>query len=247
MKKITFLFFILTINFASAQSTTTGQITLTPGFTLQLDVDVTNDKVYMTMTGPKNVWLGVAFDAQSMGNSNKDVVIYSSNGLRDYYLSGYSTPSQDSNDWTVLSNNETATSRTIVAYRTLNTGQSTDYVFSSNTGNIPLLWAKGNGLNLAYHGSRGMAIGTFTLGTPDVSQQPFEVYPNPTINLLNFKFPTNIQTTNISVFDVLGKTVLQTTISAAQPTLDTSAWSPGMYVVQMVTGNNVQTKRVIKQ
>lgn len=247
MKKITFLFFILTINVISAQSTSTGQITLTPGFTLQLDVDVTNDKVYMTMTGPKNVWLGVAFDAQSMSSTNKDVVIYSSNGLRDYYLNGTGTPPQDSNDWTVLSNNETATSRTIVAFRTLNTGQSTDYVFSSNTGNISLLWAKGNGLNLAYHGSRGMAMGTFTLGTPEVSQQPFEVYPNPTINHLNFKFPTNVQATSISVFDVLGKTVLNTTLTPAQPTLDTSSWSPGMYIVQMVTGDNVQTKRVIKQ
>ena len=92
MRKITFLlcFFITTSAFA--QSTSTGQITLTPGFTLQLDVDATNSLITMTMVGPSTVWLGVAFDAQSMGSTGKDVVIYSNSGLRDYYLNGNGTP-----------------------------------------------------------------------------------------------------------------------------------------------------------
>ena len=249
MKKSTPLFFFFIMTSVFAQSTTTGPITLTPGFTLQLDVDATNDMVTMTMSGPSTVWLGVSFDAQSMGNSNKDVVIYSNSGLRDYYLSGYSTPSQDTNNWTVISNTVSGSTRTIVASRATNTGQSTDYVFTTNTGNIPLLWAKGNGLSLSYHGNgnRGMAMGTFVLSTPDMVQQQFEVYPNPTVDLLNIKFPNNVQSAKVQVFDVLGKAVLQTNMTSAQSNLDTSSWTPGMYVLQIMTGDSVQTKRVIKQ
>lgn len=249
MKKITFLFsFFIVLNVFS-QSTTTGEITLTTGYTLQLDVNATNNIVTMTMAGPSNVWLGVTFDAQSMGNSGKDVVIYSNSGLRDYYLNGYTTPAQDTNNWTLVSYNDNGSTQTIVASRVLNTGESTDYIFTSNTGNIPLLWAKGTSLNLGYHGSgnRGMALGTFALSTPNLVQSNFEVYPNPTHNILNVKFPDNVQSIKVSVFDVLGKTVMQTNLTAAQPTIDSSSWKPGMYVLQIMTGKNVQTKRVIKQ
>ena len=222
MRKITFLlcFFITTSAFA--QSTSTGQITLTPGFTLQLDVDATNSLITMTMVGPSTVWLGVAFDAQSMGSTGKDVVIYSNSGLRDYYLNGNGTPPQDNNDWTLISNDVSGSTRTIMASRALNTGQSTDYVFTSNTGNIPLLWAKGNDLNLAYHASKGVAMGTFVLNTPDADQNQFEVYPNPTVDFLNFRFTNNLSSAKIEVYNMLGQLVLSSNIGSTTYSIDTS-------------------------
>lgn len=248
MKKITLILFLVATFNLFSQSTTTGEITLTPGFTIQFDYDATNAEVTLTMVGPADVWLGVGINAQSMAYPNRDVVIYSSSGLRDYYLTGsYSTPSIDNNDWTTLSNTTSGNVRTIVAKRPSNTGQSTDYVFTSSTESVPFIWAKGNGLSLSYHGSRGTAIVPFVLGTPEPTPQFFEIYPNPITDVLNLKFPADIQEVNVRIYDVLGKMVQDFNMSPAQPTLNTSSWRPGMYIIQMVTGDNVQTKRVIKQ
>ncbi len=46
----------------------------------------------MTLKGPSDVWLGVGMDAQSMDYTNADVIIYSSSGLKDYYLDGDNAP-----------------------------------------------------------------------------------------------------------------------------------------------------------
>ena len=134
-----------------------------------------------------------------------------------------------------------------MASRALNTGQSTDYVFTSNTGNIPLLWAKGNDLNLAYHASKGVAMGTFVLNTPDADQNQFEVYPNPTVDFLNFRFTNNLSSAKIEVYNMLGQLVLSSNIGSTTYSIDTSDWKSGVYIVQINSKDFSQTKRIIKQ
>jgi hypothetical protein len=254
MRKITLLFFVFTFFITQAQYTTTGEITLTPGFTVQFDVDGPNDTVTMTMVGPSNVWLGVAINSTlpGMGNFGDDVIIFSSSGLKDYHMTGNNvTPNEDTNQWNLIDqDNSIPGVVTIVATRVLDTSESTDYIFSTSIGTIPFLWAKGNNsLNLGWHGSsnRGGAQGTFILSSPYITMEEFEIYPNPTINELNFEFPQNIQFAEVQVYNVLGKQILQETLKKTYPTLNTSSWASGMYVVQIVTDNAVQTKRVVKQ
>jgi hypothetical protein len=252
MKKITLLLLVFTFFISQAQSTTTGEITLTPGFTVQFDVDGPNDTVTMTMVGPSNVWLGVALDVStgnSMGFGGEDVILYNINGLVDAKLTG----SQDepnpneSQNWTVISNAAPGSVRTIVATRALDTGDSADYVFTTNTGNLNLLWAKGNGLSMGYHANRGGAQANFTLSSADYFQKEFKIYPNPTVDELNFEFPDNVQSANVQVYNILGKQITQTQLKRTVPKLDTNAWASGMYVVQIITEDAVQTKRIIKQ
>lgn len=252
MKKITLLLLVFTFFISQAQSTTTGEITLTPGFTVQFDVDGPNDTVTMTMVGPSNVWLGVALDVStgnSMGFGGEDVILYNSNGLVDAKLTG----SQDepnpneSQNWTVISNAAPGSVRTIVATRALDTGDSADYVFTTNTGNLNLLWAKGNGLSMGYHANRGGAQANFTLSSADYFQKEFKIYPNPTVDELNFEFPDNVQSANVQVYNILGNQITQTQLKRTVPKLDTNAWASGMYVVQIITEDAVQTKRIIKQ
>jgi len=252
MKKITLLLLVFTFFISQAQSTTTGEITLTPGFTVQFDVDGPNDTVTMTMVGPSNVWLGVALDVStgnSMGFGGEDVILYNINGLVDAKLTG----SQDepnpneSQSWTVISNAAPGSVRTIVATRALDTGDSADYVFTTNTGNLNLLWAKGNGLSMGYHANRGGAQANFTLSSADYFQKEFKIYPNPTVDELNFEFPDNVQSANVQVYNILGKQITQTQLKRTVPKLDTNAWASGMYVVQIITEDAVQTKRIIKQ
>ena len=161
MRKITLsLLFLFSFFISQAQYTTTGEITLTPGYTVQFDVDGPNDTVTMTMVGPSNVWLGVALNVNSgnsMGSGGEDVILYTSSGLIDAKLTGSNAPPNitESQNWSVISNNVSGSVRTIVASRALNTGDSSDYVFTKNTGNLPMLWAKGISLSLAYNANRG--------------------------------------------------------------------------------------------
>jgi len=252
MKKITLLLLVFTFFISQAQSTTTGEITLTPGFTVQFDVDGPNDTVTMTMVGPSNVWLGVALDVStgnSMGFGGEDVILYNSNGLVDAKLTGSQNEPNpnESQNWTVISNAAPGSVRTIVATRALDTGDSADYVFTTNTGNLNLLWAKGNGLSMGYHANRGGAQANFTLSSADYFQKEFKIYPNPTVDELNFEFPDNVQSANVQVYNILGNQITQTQLKRTVPKLDTNAWASGMYVVQIVTDNAVQTKRVVKQ
>jgi len=248
MKKISLLFCLLLFCNSFSQSTTTGEFTLTPGFTVQFDYDDTNQEVTMTLKGPSDVWLGVGMDAQSMDYTNADVIIYSSSGLKDYYLDGDNAPpSLDTNNWTLLSNNVIAGERTIVASRPSNTGEPTDYNFTSFVGSIPIIWAKGSDLSFGYHSGRGTAILPFVLSTSDVIQKSFEIYPNPTVDELNFEFPDNVQSANVQVYNILGNQITQTQLKRTFPKLDTNAWASGMYVVQIITEDAVQTKRIIKQ
>ena len=248
MKKITLLFYLLLFCNSFSQSTTTGEFTVTPGFTVQFDYDDTNQEVTMTLKGPSDVWLGVGMNAQSMDYPNADVIIYSSSGLKDYYLDGdNASPSLDTNNWTLLSNNVIAGERTIVASRPSNTGESTDYNFTSFVGSIPIIWAKGSNLSFGYHSGRGTAILPFVLSTNDVVQKSFKVYPNPTVDELNFEFPDNVQSANVQVYNILGKQITQTQLKRTVPKLDTNAWASGVYVVQIITEDAVQIKRIIKQ
>jgi len=248
MKKISLLFCLLLFCNSFSQSTTTGEFTLTPGFTVQFDYDDTNQEVTMTLKGPSDVWLGVGMDAQSMDYTNADVIIYSSSGLKDYYLDGDNAPpSLDTNNWTLLSNNVIAGERTIAASRPSNTGESTDYNFTSFVGSIPIIWAKGSDLSFGYHSGRGTAILPFVLSTSDLIQKSFEIYPNPTVDELNFEFPDNVQSANVQVYNILGNQITQTQLKRTVPKLDTNAWASGMYVVQIITEDAVQTKRIIKQ
>jgi hypothetical protein len=252
MKKITLLLLVFTFFISQAQSTTTGEITLTPGFTVQFDVDGPNDTVTMTMVGPSNVWLGVALDVStgnSMGFGGEDVILYNSNGLVDAKLTGSQNEPNpnESQNWTVISNAAPGSVRTIVATRALDTGDSADYVFTTNTGNLNLLWAKGNGLSMGYHANRGGAQANFTLSSADYFQKEFKIYPNPTVDELNFEFPDNVQSANVQVYNILGNQITQTQLKRTVPKLDTNAWASGMYVVQIITEDAVQTKRIIKQ
>ena len=249
MKKISLLFCLLLFCNSFSQSTTTGEFTLTPGFTVQFDYDDTNQEVTMTLKGPSDVWLGVGLDAQPMGYTDADVIIYSSSGLKDYHLAGNTYPDEDTNQWSLVLNEVDTVSgeRTIVASRPSNTGESTDYNFTSFVGSIPIIWAKGSDLSFGYHSGRGTAILPFVLSTSDVIQKSFEIYPNPTVDELNFEFPDNVQSANVQVYNILGNQITQTQLKRTFPKLDTNAWASGMYVVQIITEDAVQTKRIIKQ
>ena len=250
MKKITFILTFLMASYGFAQNVSTGVVTLTPGFTVQFDVNGSTEKVTMTMVGPSDVWLGVALNnnlGNSMGTGGEDVILYDSTGLKDRNLTGaQNAPNiDDSQDWTQMSNTESDNVRTIVATRALNTGDSKDYVFTTATTSLPMLWAKGSSLVLNYHASRGGAAAT--LGTTTIALPEFNVYPNPTAKELNVQFPASIKEANISVYSVLGTLIFQSNMGKLNTKINTSEWNTGVYLMNISTPQFSQTKRIIKR
>ncbi|OUS00865.1 hypothetical protein A9Q86_08925 [Flavobacteriales bacterium 33_180_T64] len=74
-----------------------------------------------------------------------------------------------------------------------------------------------------------------TLSTDDFSIETISIYPNPAKNILNFKGVTS-ETLNIKVFDILGKSVINTVIEQ-NGRLDISVLTSGIYIIKFENYN----------
>ena len=71
----------------------------------------------------------------------------------------------------------------------------------------------------------------YILGLDDNDKDSFGIYPNPTLDRLNFR-STNSEDFNISVYDLLGKKVLGATKNVNSP-LDVSTLESGIYILKL--------------
>ncbi|HBL78656.1 T9SS type A sorting domain-containing protein [Aequorivita vladivostokensis] len=82
------------------------------------------------------------------------------------------------------------------------------------------------------------------LGVDDISETAFSVYPNPVKDVLNISSKNAVD--NVTIYDVLGKTVLTVNPGAISPKVDMSGLSSGAYLVQVTIGNATKTVKVLK-
>ncbi len=82
------------------------------------------------------------------------------------------------------------------------------------------------------------------LGIEDI-YNTFHLYPNPTKDFVYINASETID--NIKIYDMRGSLVFIKQISASQFSIDMSAYARGIYIVQLMLGNNVVSKRIIKQ
>jgi hypothetical protein len=195
MKKISTLLLSVISLTAFAQTYTTGTVTLssTAGAAMSIKLDV-GASVTMTLTGPSARWFAVGFDAGSMAVGTDVVAVHSAGALTSFdgNLTGYSAPASDvQQDWTISSNVVAGGVRTVIATRTLNTGDPNDHVFTAAPGSISLIWARANSntFSYAHHGNtnRGLSSATFTLvpvTPPPTGNSPQTVCAGATLNQL---------------------------------------------------------------
>ncbi|MEM5566284.1 T9SS type A sorting domain-containing protein [Psychroserpens sp. AS72] len=81
------------------------------------------------------------------------------------------------------------------------------------------------------------------LSTNDYNLESLSIFPNPTKNVLNFKGISS-ETLNLEVFDILGKSVLNTSIEQ-NGSLDISALNSGLYIIKFENTNT--THKFVKQ
>ncbi|MDN3724633.1 T9SS type A sorting domain-containing protein [Aequorivita sp. SDUM287046] len=83
-----------------------------------------------------------------------------------------------------------------------------------------------------------------TAGVNDFSADKFSVYPNPVKDMLNIKSSTAVD--NVTVYDILGKVVLQENPGKISPAINMSNLASGSYLVKVTIGDSSKTVKVLK-
>lgn len=66
----------------------------------------------------------------------------------------------------------------------------------------------------------------------------FAVYPNPTSSILNIQSKLNTTISEVNVYDLLGKQILNKKMSVSATEIDMTNYSPGVYLLEVVSENN---------
>lgn len=253
MKKITLLFYLLSSCYIAAQGYSTGTVNLnlTAGVAMTAKIDV-DANVTLRLTGPSDRWFALGFGATSM-TAGTDVVVCHANTVAlpsfDRYLTGFAAPVSDGvQHWTITSNTVSGSVRTIIATRALSTGDTNDYIFSSNPNPISLIWAYGstaNNYSLTYHGGRGVAAANFTLGSNDFELSAFRMYPNPAKDYVVIDLSDLTANATVFIYDYLGRLVKKELSNTASLRIETSNLKKGTYIVKVASENGLATKVLI--
>lgn len=209
----------------------TGVVSLpTAAMTIKIDVNATD--VTMTLTGSSTSYLGIGFGSDGM-QSGADGFIYNSSASRDYTFSGIGvTPSADAvQNWTEQSNTVASGVRTLVVKRTL-AGGAGDHAFTNAAGSVPIFYARGNALNLAFHAARDYATLTLSpslaVDESALAANKVSLYPNPVQDVLNFTNADKIK--SVKIFDAAGK---QLPNQKGVSNLNVLTLSKGVYFVEV--------------
>ena len=85
----------------------------------------------------------------------------------------------------------------------------------------------------------------FTAGVEEFATS-FEMVPNPTNGQVNITWSANA-TGAISITDLNGKVLQSVQVVGQQTTIDLSNYTPGVYLITLQVGEQVNTQRIIKQ
>ena len=229
MKKITLIVVTLLNTLLFAQTYDSGVVNLNANITARVQTNTTT--VTLTVTGPSDRWFSVGFGTSGM--SSGDCLVFTNSGISDRTFVGFTTPSVDTNNWTLISNTTAGGIRTIVGTRNL--VSSGDYTFSNSNSAIPVVWAFGASASysLAYHNNnRGTGTINTTLNNNEFILNQFQIFPNPVIdNLLNIILPSEIGLANYQIFEITGKLVLSGKLSNNDNQINVSELNSGNYII----------------
>ena len=248
MKKTLLILFLITSSTLFAQSFSTGTQTLSDGFTTSINIDNDTGTTTLMLAGPSNKWFGIGFGNSNM-NGTDILMTNGSSTLRDAYSTSNGTPQAEaSQDWILEVNSVVNGTRTIVASRANNTGDSNDYVFSASAGSLSVIYAVGSSTTYGYHGnSRSATVLSVSLGISENNLLNFEMYPNPVSDALNIQLPTGTEKAEVSVFDYTGRLVSSKIISSNDTAIDVQKISKGIYMIRVAANNKIGVQRFIKK
>jgi hypothetical protein len=247
MKKavLSFLMVILSVCGLSAQTYTTGNMTFFANYSGK--IDVTSTTVTVTLVGPSTSWLGIGFDATTMDDTGKDVVIFDGTSITDRSFNGVGVvPPTDTQNWSVSSNNVVTGVRTVVMTRARVATEGSDFTFPTAAQPLDIIYARRTGSTvIGYHGAGncGTLTANLTLGTNDFVMESLKVYPNPSKEYFTLELPDKVVSGEVKVYDAVGKLIKQQQVSTIDNKIYTSGLTTGSYFMILRTeyGNATRT------
>ncbi len=86
------------------------------------------------------------------------------------------------------------------------------------------------------------------LESESFNKDEFAVYPNPTASILNIQSKLNTTISEVNVYDLLGKQLLNKKIAVSSTEIDMTNYSPGLYLLEVVSENNQKSiHKIIKK
>lgn len=103
-----------------------------------------------------------------------------------------------------------------------------------------------------YYEPSEIITGTYTINNTNVSNQylevkPLEVFPILADQVLYIKNIGTASLTQVSIYDMNGRLVLQDQIPHIQGNIDISGLKKGMYIINVLSGNQTTSKRFVKK
>ena len=80
-----------------------------------------------------------------------------------------------------------------------------------------------------------------------LQENNFALYPNPVTTQISISFPKNAENADFTLYNVLGKKILQTKITTLNNSVDVSGLSSGMYIASITSNNKTTSYKIIKQ
>ena len=85
-----------------------------------------------------------------------------------------------------------------------------------------------------------------SLSISDARLLKFEMYPNPSSDVLNIQLPTGTSKAKVGVFDYTGRLVSSQDVTPSNGRVDVTNLSSGMYIVKVTADNKIGAQRFIK-
>jgi hypothetical protein len=85
-----------------------------------------------------------------------------------------------------------------------------------------------------------------SLGIQENKYKNLSIYPNPTRDFINFEMNNMVDTVSVKVISMQGQVVKEQSLSKNNATIDVSALSKGLYIVEILSGNEVTRTKFIK-
>jgi len=211
MRRIIIFGFLIFVTSFQAQIKTSGLIVIDSNMSFQIDLDTSNSKVYLTLSGPSDRWFALGFNSSTMGSQTIDVdcvVMTSAANLSDSYIQHRSTPQADTfNNWNLTENSVSNSIRTIKANRDFLSTDNSDFTFSSSLNSLDVIFAYSyfqDNYDLTGHGdgaNRGAVSFSFSnldSAQNNVTSYELTMYPNPVKQDLKI-IPKNISASEIEI------------------------------------------------
>jgi len=87
-------------------------------------------------------------------------------------------------------------------------------------------------------------LNSMATGINDIREIEFNIYPNPAVNVFNISVANNIAIDRVNIYNQLGQKLMQENNLA--PSIDISDLPQGIYIVELVSGNSIVRKKMIK-